>query len=114
MSRREKIFIPARMSADSPDLLINFHSGFRVSWESSLGGFSPIQLFENNNRRWSGDHIIDPDAVPGILFMNRPVGNNHAQIIDLAPTILNTSASLPFVDGREIVCWLDPGSLLKT
>jgi bisphosphoglycerate-independent phosphoglycerate mutase (AlkP superfamily) len=46
-------------------------------------------LFENNNRRWSGDHIIDPEVVPGILFMNRPVVHNHAQIIDLAPTILH-------------------------
>jgi predicted AlkP superfamily phosphohydrolase/phosphomutase len=73
---------------DSPDLLVNFRPGFRVSWASSLGGFAN-SLLENNNRRWSGDHIIDPDAVPGILLMNRPVVHNHAQIIDLAPTILN-------------------------
>jgi len=40
-------------------------------------------------RRWSGDHIVDPDSVPGILFMNRAAMPNHARIIDLAPTILN-------------------------
>jgi bisphosphoglycerate-independent phosphoglycerate mutase (AlkP superfamily) len=68
--------------------LVNFCPGYRVSWASSLGGFSN-SLFENNNRRWSGDHIIDPDTVPGILLMNQPVAHNHAQIIDVAPTILN-------------------------
>jgi len=87
VSRREDLYSGAYVK-DSPDLLVNFHSGFRVSWASSLGGFAN-SLFENNNRRWSGDHIVDPDAVPGILFMNRPALHNHAQIIDLAPTILN-------------------------
>ena len=55
-------------------------------------------------RKWSGDHIVDPEPVPGILFVNRsltPGGaragapvHPHAKqvtpnIIDLAPTILN-------------------------
>ena len=43
-------------------------------------------------RRWSGDHIVDPESVPGILFMNRSAAaksRDHARIIDLAPTILN-------------------------
>jgi predicted AlkP superfamily phosphohydrolase/phosphomutase len=86
VSRREQIYAGAYVG-DSPDLLVNFHPGFRVSWETAVGGFSD-RLFENNTRRWSGDHIIDPDAVPGILFMNRPAANNHANILDLAPTIL--------------------------
>ena len=40
-------------------------------------------------RRWSGDHIVDPESVPGILFMNRAAQRNHARIIDLAPTVLH-------------------------
>jgi bisphosphoglycerate-independent phosphoglycerate mutase (AlkP superfamily) len=40
-------------------------------------------------QKWSGDHIVDPEAVPGILFMSFAAHRNHAQIIDLAPTILN-------------------------
>jgi predicted AlkP superfamily phosphohydrolase/phosphomutase len=86
VSRREEIYSGAYVS-ESPDLLINFHPGFRVSWETAVGGFSH-QLFEDNTRRWSGDHIIDPEAVPGILFMNRQAVHNHASILDLAPTIL--------------------------
>jgi hypothetical protein len=72
---------------NSPDLLVNFHRGFRVSWQSAVGGFSHSVL-EDNMRRWSGDHIVDPESIPGILFMNHPSPHNHARMIDLAPTIL--------------------------
>jgi len=87
VSRREEIYSGAFLE-NSPDLLVNFHPGFRVSWQTALGGFSH-QLLDDNTRRWSGDHIVDPEAVPGILFMNRVALHNRAQITDLAPTILN-------------------------
>ncbi|HEX7896067.1 MAG TPA: alkaline phosphatase family protein [Terriglobales bacterium] len=86
-------------AANAPDLLVNFRPGFRVSWQSAVGGFAN-SLIEDNNRKWSGDHIVDPEAVPGILFMNRDhnpqavatndqLSNGAPSIIDLAPTILN-------------------------
>jgi predicted AlkP superfamily phosphohydrolase/phosphomutase len=87
VSRREELYSGAFVE-NSPDLLVNFHRGFRVSWQSAVGGFSNSVL-EDNLRRWSGDHIVDPESVPGILFMNRAAQHNHARIIDLAPTILN-------------------------
>ena len=98
VSRREELYSGAFVG-NSPDLLVNFHRGFRVSWQSALGGFSH-SLLEDNLRRWSGDHIVDPESVPGILFMNREMrqgqGNDQTRIIDLAPTILNyLGARLP-------------------
>ena len=87
VSRREELYSGAFVE-NSPDLLVNFHRGFRVSWASAVGGFAHSVL-EDNMRRWSGDHIVDPESVPGILFMNRAALHNHARIIDLAPTILN-------------------------
>ena len=69
VSRREELYSGAFVE-NSPDLLVNFHRGFRVSWQSAVGGFSNSVL-EDNMRRWSGDHIVDPESVPGILFMNR-------------------------------------------
>jgi predicted AlkP superfamily phosphohydrolase/phosphomutase len=98
VSRREDLYC-GPYAANAPDLLVNFSPGFRVSWQSAVGGFAN-SLIEDNTRRWSGDHIVDPEAVPGILFMNQnphPVANNatrvgHPQIpriLDLAPTILN-------------------------
>jgi predicted AlkP superfamily phosphohydrolase/phosphomutase len=87
VSRREELYSGAFVE-NSPDLLVNFHRGFRVSWQSAVGGFSNSVL-EDNMRRWSGDHIVDPESVPGILFMNRAALHNRARIIDLAPTIVN-------------------------
>ncbi|HEX3353276.1 MAG TPA: alkaline phosphatase family protein [Terriglobales bacterium] len=91
VSRREELYSGAFVG-NSPDLLVNFHRGFRVSWQSAVGGFSRSVL-EDNLRRWSGDHIVDPESVPGILFMNHAPqqhgGQRQARIIDLAPTILS-------------------------
>jgi predicted AlkP superfamily phosphohydrolase/phosphomutase len=103
VSRREDIYSGAYVN-DSPDLLINFHPGFRVSWETTVGGFSH-ELFEDNTRRWSGDHIIDPDAVPGILFMNRKSMESQANIIDLAPTILHHLNATPgeSMEGKSLI-----------
>jgi predicted AlkP superfamily phosphohydrolase/phosphomutase len=86
VSPREKIYSGPYL-ADAPDLLVNFMPGFRVSWQSALGGFSH-SLFQDNDRYWSGDHIIDPEAVPGILFMNKAATISDCNIVDLAPTIL--------------------------
>ena len=93
--RREELYSGPH-AANAPDLLVNFSPGFRVSWQSAVGRFANA-LIEDNTRRWSGDHIIDPDAVPGILFMNESLapqkpsanGGRIPSIVDLAPTILN-------------------------
>jgi predicted AlkP superfamily phosphohydrolase/phosphomutase len=98
VSRREEIYSGAYV-ANAPDLLVNFCPGFRVSWQSAVGGFAN-SMIEDNMRRWSGDHIIDPEAVPGVLFVSQnthPVPKEGTRvehppsphIIDLAPTILN-------------------------
>jgi bisphosphoglycerate-independent phosphoglycerate mutase (AlkP superfamily) len=51
-----------------------------------MGGI-PQDVFEDNTRRWSGDHIVDPAVVPGVLWMNHPF-HPDARLLDLAPTIL--------------------------
>jgi predicted AlkP superfamily phosphohydrolase/phosphomutase len=72
---------------EAPDLVVNFSEGYRVSWGTPLGGV-PAGLFEDNTKRWAGDHVIDPALVPGVLFMNRAF-KPGASLLDLAPTILN-------------------------
>lgn len=71
----------------APDLMINFATGYRVSWDTPLGGV-PEGLFEDNCKKWSGDHVIDPKLVPGILLLNHPFRKEDAALVDLAPTIL--------------------------
>lgn len=72
---------------ESPDLVVRFAEGYRASWTTAVGGV-PADLFEDNTKRWSGDHIVDPALVPGILLMNRPFRGEGARLVDLAPTIL--------------------------
>jgi predicted AlkP superfamily phosphohydrolase/phosphomutase len=74
-------------ASESPDLVVNFSSGYRVSWTTALGGIATSQ-FEDNIRKWSGDHLVDPGLVPGVLFMNRAFRENAA-LQDMAPTILS-------------------------
>jgi len=74
-------------AAESPDLVVRFAEGYRASWTTAVGGV-PADLFEDNVKRWSGDHIVDPALVPGVLLMNRPFRSEGARLVDLAPTIL--------------------------
>jgi predicted AlkP superfamily phosphohydrolase/phosphomutase len=103
VSRAEEIYSGA-YAGEAPDLLVNYAPGFRVSWQTALGGM-PRGVFEDNLRRWSGDHIIDPQAVPGILLMNRAAARTAADIRDLAPTILAHFgvAPHPAMEGKSLL-----------
>jgi predicted AlkP superfamily phosphohydrolase/phosphomutase len=77
---------PARQ--DAPDLIIGYNRGYRVSWESVLGKF-PKTLFEDNADKWSGDHAMAAELVPGVLMANKKITSPDPTLTDLAPTILN-------------------------
>jgi predicted AlkP superfamily phosphohydrolase/phosphomutase len=61
------ILYPGNANGDAPDLVVGYEPGYRASWQTSLGG-TPAGLAEDNDRKWSGDHCITPEAVPGVLF----------------------------------------------
>ena len=95
---REQLFNGA-FAHESPDLLVNYNGGYRVSWATSLGGI-PQHSFEDNTKKWSGDHLVDPALVPGVLLMNQPFQGEHASLLDMAPTIL-AALGLPIGDAME-------------
>jgi predicted AlkP superfamily phosphohydrolase/phosphomutase len=88
-----------------PDLIALNNDGYRVSWQTSLGGV-PKQVFEPNKNVWSGDHCsVDPEIVKGIFFTNRKLTNPRAPYIaDIYPTILNAlGVKTPYeVDGEVL------------
>jgi predicted AlkP superfamily phosphohydrolase/phosphomutase len=84
---REQIYSGEYIS-EAPDLLVNFSPGYRVSWGTPLGGV-PVGLFEDNCKKWGGDHVIDPVLIPGVLLMNRSFNAEGPNILDMAPTILD-------------------------
>jgi predicted AlkP superfamily phosphohydrolase/phosphomutase len=72
---------------EAPDLLVGYNEGYRVSWEAAVGQVTDA-VFVDNLKAWSGDHIIDPKLVPGVLLSNHPIATSNPHITDLAPTIL--------------------------
>jgi predicted AlkP superfamily phosphohydrolase/phosphomutase len=77
-------------TADAPDLLIGFETGYRASWNCATGKVTQA-IFEPNTKRWSGDHSIDPPLVPGSFFSNWKLKQTKPEIsiMDIAPTVLN-------------------------
>ena len=72
----------------APDLQVGFADGYRVSWQTSLGG-SPPGLVYPNMRKWSGDHCsFDYRSIPGVLITGRRLDSADPRIIDMAPTVL--------------------------
>jgi predicted AlkP superfamily phosphohydrolase/phosphomutase len=88
-----------------PDLFVMNNDGYRVSWQTSLGGV-PKVLFEDNKAVWSGDHCsVDPEIVKGIFFTNRKLATARAPYIaDVYPTVLGAlGVKAPYeVDGVEL------------
>ncbi len=72
---------------NAPDIFVGFNAGYRASWQTALGGV-PNLLIEDNKRKWSGDHLIDPALVPGVIFINKKINLKNPSIIDIAPTLL--------------------------
>jgi predicted AlkP superfamily phosphohydrolase/phosphomutase len=88
-----------------PDLFVTNNDGYRVSWQTSLGGV-PKELVEPNKQTWSGDHCsVDPEIVNGIFFYNRKLGTDRAPYIgDVYPTVLGVlGVKAPYeLDGVEL------------
>lgn len=72
----------------APDLILGFNEGFRISWQSALGGI-PKGVFADNDRKWSGDHCsVDPSLTGGVVFSNQRFEKADPSIMDIAPTVL--------------------------
>ena len=86
---------------NAPDLIVGYAVGYRVGWDSAKGKVSESVL-EDNAKAWSGDHCIDPQLVPGVLFSNRKLECDQPAIVDVAPSVLDWfGLSLPAqMDGK--------------
>jgi len=92
-------------AAHAPDLVVGFEKGYRVSWQTTLGGGAE-RVIEDNDQPWSGDHCsVDPSLVPGILLSNRPLRTEGASVLDIAPTVLDLFGvkAPPEWDGKSLL-----------
>jgi len=88
---------------ESPDLLVGYNRGYRASWETAIGQVTD-KIFHDNTKAWSGDHCIDPSLVPGVLFCNRAVTEEHPRLMDIGPTVLDMfGVDVPkYMDGKPL------------
>jgi predicted AlkP superfamily phosphohydrolase/phosphomutase len=90
---------------NASELQVGFADGYRVSWQSTLGG-SPPGLVYPNMKKWSGDHgSFDYKSTPGTLISSRALtAGSDARIIDIAPTVLKYfGVPIPSdIDGRSL------------
>ena len=93
-----------------PDLRVANALGYRVSWQTTLGGFGS-QVVEDNSRTWSGDHCSnDPELVRGIFFSSRPITEENPRMVDVMPSLMQLLGLDPpaEIDGHSLYESLTP------
>ncbi|MCK4547817.1 MAG: alkaline phosphatase family protein [Candidatus Eisenbacteria sp.] len=90
----------------APDLVVGYNAGYRASWETALGKIPNPEkgFFGDNLKKWSGDHCMAAEIIPGVLFTNKPLRIPDPSLVDLAPTILNEFGieKTPEMIGRNV------------
>lgn len=84
---REEAYSDGGYREIGPDIVVGYAKGTRASSASSLGELS-AEVFADNVDDWPGDHLMDHEAVPGILLTNRPLAKEVSTLRDLGAAIL--------------------------
>jgi predicted AlkP superfamily phosphohydrolase/phosphomutase len=71
----------------APDIVVGYARGYRVAWDSVLGK-PAAEVFADNTDKWSGDHSMAAELVPGVLLANRALGASSPGLADLGPSVL--------------------------
>ena len=89
----------------APDLVCGWHCGYRHSWETTVGR-TDGPVIADNPGHWCGDHCVDRDEVPGVLFCNRRIKSTDREphLADFAPTLLGLW-NLPVPGHLDGVAW---------
>ena len=89
---------------EGPDLIPGFAEGYRMSWDGAKGTITD-EVMDDNTRSWSGDHCMDPEIVPGILYTNLKVSADAPRLMDIGPTVLDLFGVdvPPYMGGKSIL-----------
>jgi predicted AlkP superfamily phosphohydrolase/phosphomutase len=101
--KRDDIYKGAFLN-NASELQVGFADGYRVSWQTALGG-SPAGIVYPNMKKWSGDHgSFDYKQTSGVLISSRPLDAGAVDIMDIAPTVLKYFGVPipPDIDGKPL------------
>lgn len=96
--RGSEIYTGERAS-EAPDMVVGYDAGYGCSDESTLGEIEEAVL-EDNLSRWSGNHLMDPEVVPGVLLANKKLARTGYSLPDVTATLLG-HYDVPLPDGME-------------
>ena len=94
----DRIYSGAR-AAEAPDMVVGYDAGYGCSDESTLGEISET-VIEDNLSRWSGNHLMDPEVVPGVILTNRKLPRTGYALPDVTATLL-AHYGVPLPQGME-------------
>jgi predicted AlkP superfamily phosphohydrolase/phosphomutase len=73
--------------AEAPDLVVGYDVGYGASDQTTLGEVT-AEVIADNTSRWSGNHLMDPEVVPGVILTNRQIKGDGYNLVDVTATIL--------------------------
>jgi predicted AlkP superfamily phosphohydrolase/phosphomutase len=103
----EDTFSNAGQRQIGPDVVMGYTRGTRNSDESALGAVGR-EVLTDNQKPWSGDHIMDAPDVPGILATSRPLKRPAPSLKRLAAAILAEFGVLEFPRSRPTQARANP------
>jgi predicted AlkP superfamily phosphohydrolase/phosphomutase len=87
VDRAKDVYSGERVS-QAPDLVVGYNVQYGCSDASTLGEVvEPI--IEDNLSRWSGNHLMAPEVVPGVVLMNRKLTRSGYNLTDVTVSILD-------------------------
>jgi len=96
MFKGAEIYHGAR-AGDAPDLVVGYDKGFGHSDASTLGEIVEPEI-EDNTSRWSGNHLMAPEVVPGVLLSNHKLGGGDPNLTDVTATVLAWYGLAPLLE----------------
>ncbi|HER35266.1 MAG TPA: hypothetical protein ENO19_07335, partial [Halothiobacillaceae bacterium] len=84
---RDRDFSDGGQREVGPDAIVGWAKGTRGADSSALGEIER-EVLVTNDKPWSGDHEMDPPAVPGILATSRPLARPARNLRELNAAIL--------------------------
>jgi predicted AlkP superfamily phosphohydrolase/phosphomutase len=91
VDRREDVYHGGQVDG-APDLILGFAAGYGASDTTALGTLdlgAEASVLEDNHDRWSGNHLMAPEVVPGVFLTNRKIAPQDPKLFDVTATILS-------------------------
>ena len=83
----DEVYAPGGGREVGPDAVIGYAKGTRGADASALGEVGR-EVLTDNDKPWSGDHLMDPPSVPGILATSRPLKRPARDLRELHASVL--------------------------